>query len=199
MTKRGERTRAKLIEATLAVVADHGYARASTRAIAEAAGVAEGTLYRHFPDKTSLFFAAALDASPAVLEWVEALPSRAGIDTVESNLMTTVERLVSLQERVLPLEIAIRSDPELTRQRRALVAREGPLPGPPRAIAAYLAAEQRLGRIRSEVEPDEVAVMILAMLFGLAIASTDDPVPLTADRMAAALDVLFRGILPPSG
>jgi AcrR family transcriptional regulator len=197
VTKRGERTRAKLIEAALAVVADLGYARASTRAIAEAAGVAEGTLYRHFPDKTSLFFAAALDASPAVLAWVEALPSRAGIETVEANLTATVERLASLQERVLPLEIAIRSDPELARQRRALLAREGPLPGPPRSIAAYLAAEQRLGRVRSNIDPDEVAVMILAMLFGLAIASTDDPPPLTAERVASALGVFMRGILPP--
>ena len=57
MTKRGEATRARLIEATLAVVRDFGYAHASTRAIARAAGVAEGTIYRHFPDKTSLFFA----------------------------------------------------------------------------------------------------------------------------------------------
>ena len=83
MTKRGERTRAKLIEAAVEVVAEMGYARASTRAIADAAGVAEGALYRHFPDKASLFFAAALAASPTVVEWVEALPGRAGSHTVK--------------------------------------------------------------------------------------------------------------------
>jgi len=67
MTARGDRTQAKLIEATLAVVAEVGYARASTRAIAERAGVAEGTIYRHFADKTALFFAAALAPSAAML------------------------------------------------------------------------------------------------------------------------------------
>jgi len=67
MTARGDRTQAKLIEATLAVVAEVGYARASTRAIAERAGVAEGTIYRHFADKPALFFAAALAPSAAML------------------------------------------------------------------------------------------------------------------------------------
>ena len=46
MTRRGEETRAKLIEATRQVVRDVGYAHASTRAIAHAAGVAEGTMGR---------------------------------------------------------------------------------------------------------------------------------------------------------
>ena len=195
MTKRGERTRARLIEATLAVVAEQGYARASTRAIADAAGVAEGALYRHFPDKTSLLFAAALAGSPDVVAWVESLTGRAGGETVEANLVAAMERLATMQDRVLPLEIAIRSDPELAAQRRAHVAGQGRLPGPPRAIAEYLAAEQRLGRVRSDIDPEEVAIMILAMLFGLAIAAADDPAPLSSDRVASALHVLVRGIL----
>ena len=194
MTKRGERTKALLIEATLGVVGEVGYARASTRAIAEAAGVAEGTLYRHFPDKTSLLFAAALAGSSAVMDWVGALPAKAGTGTVEANLGGALERLATLQERVLPLEIAIRTDPELAGQRQAVVAKEGPLPGPPRAIAAYLAAEQRLGRVRADVDPEEVALLLLATLFGLAIASTADPLP--GQRIASALHVIAVGILP---
>jgi len=51
-TERGEATRVRLIEATAQVVAEVGYANASTRAIAKAAGVAEGTIYRHFPNKS---------------------------------------------------------------------------------------------------------------------------------------------------
>jgi len=87
MTTRGDRTRAKLIKATLSVVAEVGYAKTSTRAIATKAKVAEGTLYRHFPDKMSLLFAAALEPSEAVLEWVEGLPTKAGKRTVEGNLV----------------------------------------------------------------------------------------------------------------
>ena len=102
MTQRGDRTRARLIEATLAVVGEGGYARASTRAIAQRAGVAEGTIYRHFPDKTALFFAAALEPNEAMLEWIGGLPTRAGTRSVEANLAEALGRLAELVLQDLP-------------------------------------------------------------------------------------------------
>ncbi len=78
MTERDKATRAKLIEATVSVVREAGYAHASTRAIAEAAGVSEGTIYRHFPDKASLFFAAVLESNAPVVAWVTRLSGTRG-------------------------------------------------------------------------------------------------------------------------
>jgi AcrR family transcriptional regulator len=49
--------RAALIEATIPLLIEHGTA-ISTRQIAQAAGVAEGTIFRVFPDKASLIMAA---------------------------------------------------------------------------------------------------------------------------------------------
>jgi AcrR family transcriptional regulator len=197
MTERGRATRAKLIEATLSVVRDVGYAHASTRAIADAAGVAEGTIYRHFPDKASLFFAAALESGTAAMDWVPGLPGRAGQFTVEENLLDVLHRLAALQQRMVPLELAILADPELAAQRQRIVTAGGPLPGgPPEAIAAYLAAEQELGRVRADVQPREVAVVLLAVLFGLAVAPSTAPGAIDRGRIAAAVDVIVRGIAP---
>lgn len=195
MTERGRATRAKLIDATLAVVRDVGYAHASTRAIAEAAGVAEGTIYRHFPDKAHLFFAAALESNAPAMAWVAGLPARAGQGTVESNLTEALRRLAALQERIMPLELAMLADPELAAQRqRALAASDGPPPGPPEAIAAYLAAERRLGRIRADVDPVEAAIVLLAALFGLALTPGRPPVALEPDRVGTVVRLLVRGI-----
>ncbi|MFN8619943.1 MAG: helix-turn-helix domain-containing protein [Chloroflexota bacterium] len=197
MTERGDRTRARLIEATLAVVAQVGYARASTRAIAQHAGVAEGTIYRHFPDKTALFFAAALESSAPALAWVEELPARAGQDTVESNLTAALTQLATLQERVLPLELAIQSDPELSAQRRTAMAAAGPLPvGPPAAIAAYLAAERRAGRVRADVDPVEVSLILLWILFGLGVTLSASGETLDPARLAADVRIVVQGIAP---
>lgn len=195
MTQRGDRTRAKLIEATLSVVAEVGYARASTRAIAEAAGVSEGTIYRHFPDKASLFFAAALAPNAAVLEWVGRLPALAGTRTVEENLAEALTKLAELQERVLPLEVAIQADPELAAQRRASFKDDDQLPGAgPEAIGAYLTAERRLGRIRSHVDPEEAAVLLLATLFGLAMTAEASGRRVQPDRIRSAVAALVDGI-----
>jgi AcrR family transcriptional regulator len=184
------------------VVREVGYAHASTRAIAEAAGVAEGTIYRHFPDKASLFLAAILESNVPVVEWMATLPGRAGKSTVEANLTDAAIQLASMRSQIVPLELALAADPELADQRRrAMAAAADSLPpGPPEAVASYLAQEQRLGRIRTDVDPREAAILFLAALFGL----TADQLPADADlgreRLANAVRLLVGGIgTPPSG
>ncbi|MBI3745486.1 MAG: TetR/AcrR family transcriptional regulator [Chloroflexi bacterium] len=198
MTKRGEDTRARLIEATRRVVRGKGYARASTRAIALAAGVAEGTIYRHFPDKSSLFLAAILEANAPLIAWFTSLPTRAGQDEVEDNLTDAALRLAGMRDAIIPLELAIMADPELAAQRRGALSAAGSLPpGPPDAIASYLAAEQRLGRVRPDVDPREAAIVILAVLFGLVADPSFGDGSLGRERLSAAMRLIVRGIEPP--
>lgn len=198
MTKRGEDTRARLIEATRTVVRDMGYAHASTRAIAQAACVAEGTIYRHFQDKSSLFFAAVLETNAPIIEWVSGLPARAGQSTVEGNLTEAALQLAGMRDEIIPLELAIAADPELAAQRRrARAAMGGSLPpGPPETIANYLVAEQRLGRVRPDVDPREAAIVMLAVLFGLAVDPSFGEGRLGQERLASAVRLLVRGIQP---
>jgi AcrR family transcriptional regulator len=198
VTPRGEATRARLIEAPRSVVREVGYAHASTRAIAQAAGVAEGTIYRHFPDKASLFFAAVLESNAPVVAWVTALPARAGEDTVEDNLTDAATRLAGLRDQIIPLELAIAADPELAAQRRQAMAAAGTSlpPGPPEAMAAYLAAEQRLGRIRADLDPRDAAEVFLGMLFALGSMPGLGDESLSPARIASAVRLLVRGLQP---
>lgn len=93
-----EARRQAIVEATLPLLMEHGLA-VTTRQIAEAAGIAEGTIFRVFPDKDALIAAVmekALD--PAPLE--------ARLATIDAGLPLE-ERLVAavqvLQERSLSL------------------------------------------------------------------------------------------------
>jgi AcrR family transcriptional regulator len=64
---RGDRTRARLVEAALAEFQRHGFERASVARIAEQAGVSRPTFYFHFPAKEDLLrgLQAGLEASLA--------------------------------------------------------------------------------------------------------------------------------------
>ena len=196
MTDRGEATRQRLMEATRAVVRESGYARATTRAIAQAADVTEGTIYRHFPDKTALFFAAAIGPHEQVMVEFAELPAQAGHDTVIDNLAGALRRLAVLRDDIVPLELAIMTDPELAAARSAAVqevvgAEEM---GPPGHLAEYLRAEQGLGRIRVDADPDQVSRTLLMLLFGVAMD------PTAADRRAEAITdavtLMVRGLIP---
>jgi AcrR family transcriptional regulator len=105
-----EERRALIVAATLPLLLAHGPA-VTTRQIAEAAGIAEGTIFRVFPDKESLIAAvvdAALDTASvdAELDAIDpALP-------LEDRLIAAVEILRRRMADVLQLRTAVGvSDP----------------------------------------------------------------------------------------
>ena len=197
MTGRGDLTRARLIKATTELITRIGYANVTTRGIAAAAGVAEGTLYRHFPDKTALFFAAALDRHGAILDWVATLPDRAGSGDVDSNLFECLSRLAGLRADIVPLELAVLADPELARRHPGgLQAAGEQAVGPPKYVAAYLAAEQELGRVRSDIDTTHAAIVLLTVLFGLAVAPLPEGTDVDPGLLRSAVGLFVGGIAP---
>lgn len=60
-------TETKILKAALGLFAQHGYSGTTTRQLAQAAGVAEGTLFRHFESKKAILVAVASQG------WVEIL------------------------------------------------------------------------------------------------------------------------------
>lgn len=181
MTVRGERTKAALIRATVSVVADRGYHQATTRAIADEAGVSEGTIYRHFPDKRALFFAAALDGHQEMLAWMSGLPARAGSGQVADTLTECLIRLAELRASLVPLELALTSDPTLHPSAPAPAYADA-VSGPPLLLAQYLSAEQSRGRVNPDLDPGTIAMVLLATLFGLAVSPLTD-----GDKLAVAV------------
>lgn len=196
MSRRGDDTRARLLAATADVVRRRDYARATTRAIAQAAGVAEGTISRHFPDKQRLFLATVMDRNQAVVDRLAALPGTAGTRTVLENLSEALHALAGLREDMLPLELSLLADPDLIRVRRRAAAASTHEPDSPLThLAAYLRAEQETGRVRADLDVARTAVILLATLFGVALlADGDDQAP--AGFVDGAVDLLLQGLEP---
>jgi AcrR family transcriptional regulator len=194
---RGDATRDKLLDATIQLVRTVGYTQTTTRAIANAAGVAEGTLYRHYPDKAGLFAAAIGRLSAPITAWISGLPARAGAGTVADNLIDCLTRLATLRADIVPFELAMLTDPELGRPVGGAHPGE---PGPPEFLTQYLHAEQRQGRIRADLDPAKVAVVLLATLFGLAVPPrrTTEALGGSWPEIADAVHIIVHGIGTPA-
>jgi AcrR family transcriptional regulator len=144
-------TDATMFDAALSVLAQRGYAGATTRRIAEAAGINEVTLFRRFGDKRQLILA-AIHATIARL----ADDGLAGTGDLEADLIRVVEYYLDLYQRrdglVATLLLEGARDPDVA----ALI--KEPL-GAMSRIGEIFAGYQRTGQLVEE--PTDFAVQAL--------------------------------------
>ena len=153
--------RRRIIEAADALIREHGLAGATTREIARAAGCAEGSIYVHFEDKIDLVIAVVVEREPYFAELLE-LPARAGSETVEANLVPWAEELLQLLRDNHPIFIALMGDRNVFARFKARLheRQTGPV-AVFHAAAAYVRAEQELGRIDARIRPEVVASILI--------------------------------------
>jgi AcrR family transcriptional regulator len=140
--------REHLIDTAEKLLAERHVAAITTREIARAAGVSDGVLYNYFGDKQELITAALVRRYARVLTKFDTGLPQPGTATVEANLIAYAEAALDLVADALPIAAGVMSEPPLLHRFIAEIHRE-PF-GPQRMrepIAAYLAGEQKLGRL----------------------------------------------------
>jgi AcrR family transcriptional regulator len=89
-------TRERLLRSAQELVEEGGYGAASVVAVAERAGLAAGTLYRHWPSKGELFaelFRVVCDREVTAMEAAaRAAAERPGVEKIQAVLVTFAER-----------------------------------------------------------------------------------------------------------
>jgi AcrR family transcriptional regulator len=119
-------TRERIVSAALDQLADGGYASASVQAVASRAGVATGSVYRHFPSKADLFTEVFRRASQREIdvmhEVAQAHPERPAAERLAAAAEAFARRALASPVRAYAL-LAEPVDPAIEAER--LIFRRG--------------------------------------------------------------------------
>ncbi len=164
-------TRDRLLAAAAELIAEVGWGRVTTRAVASRAGLPHGAVSYHFPGKQELLIEAALrtiEQAFPVTELREAttiadLMAIAGARLVDRSATDPVTSAVMFEamresERDLPLRARIAM---LEQEYRDL-------------LVALITSEQRRGAITAAVSPAGLATLLVAAADGLVLHATLD-------------------------
>lgn len=187
----------RLIAAAERVLRRDGPAGVSARTVAKEAECAIGVLYKHFEDLDDLLAAVVVDWFGGIAAALGGLAGRAGTDTVAANLIEGGRLFAG--SPALAVVALIQTRPGImTRLLAALEAGRPGLPAIEHAFAAYLEAEQKLGRVDPAADPRAVAVTLVGALHHAAVYPTltggpDDPAAREA-MVVQAVNSLLRGL-----
>ncbi|MEO3874913.1 TetR/AcrR family transcriptional regulator [Nonomuraea sp. B12E4] len=145
------RNRAQILAAAQAAFAEQG-SSVPLDAIARQAGVGAGTLYRHFPDKQSLFAAVVRERVERLVEEISAL-AHTGRSDPGGAFFAAFERSVEQVGYNKALCESLASDARLS---AAPDARDGYRA----ALAALLSRAQEAGAVRPDVTATEVMGLV---------------------------------------
>jgi AcrR family transcriptional regulator len=159
-------TRRKILEATKRILESKGLSFAATKAIAKEARCAEGSIYNHFRDRADLVLSVFREGLPQFSEALSGLAFRVGERTIEENLEAIFLAFLPFYRQSAPLMGSLFSDLELLTNYQEALATSGKGPQSSQEhLAAYLRAEQRLGRVRAEADVEFCAEIILGSCF----------------------------------
>ncbi|MCO8274306.1 TetR/AcrR family transcriptional regulator [Actinoplanes sp. TRM 88003] len=160
-------TRERIVTAAAEVIRDRGLARATTKEIARAAGLSEAALYKHFRDKTDIFLAVLAERGPTNLVAVlGALPERVGREPLTTVLRDVVLAAANVYDQAFPMAASLFAEPALLAAHRTALSERGIGPQiPSQALAAYLHAEQQIGRVSEDADPTAAAMALLGACF----------------------------------
>lgn len=174
----GAETRARLIEATIEVIATRGDAAVRMVEIAAAAGIKQPSIYHFFPSREDLVVAAHRErykraVNEALGRFEAEFASATTADEFREGWLRSLQFALSderREARTVRLQVlakALANDDLLREVNDA--AYEGHV-----VLAGIIERAQQAGWVRDDVSPLTMAVWVRSMIFGRLIAELDD-------------------------
>jgi AcrR family transcriptional regulator len=184
--------RAAMIDHARTIVAREGPNGLTMRALAAEAGCAVGLPYKVFEDRRALVVALVTADFHHLVAGFALMRHRAGQETVAENLHRFADLILEVPSVALVHELM--ADHALVDEVVEHTAHQGIDPSVfEEHIAAYLEAEQSLGRIGHHVETRAIAELLFGALHNLLLSPVHDG---PRQRFGAALDGLARTLAP---
>ncbi|MGD0389400.1 MAG: TetR/AcrR family transcriptional regulator [Tepidisphaeraceae bacterium] len=187
-----ERRREAILKEAAELFAKHGFADTDVQWIADALSISKGTVYRYFPSKEKLFFAAVERGVIRMRKHIDA--ARRGV----------TDKIDDIRAAVIAYLRFFKKNPELVelfiQERAAFKGRRPPIyflhrasrRGPAREHLAGLLAEGRIRSIPLDRIIDVLGDVLYGTMFTNHFAGRKKPFQAQAEDV---LDVVFNGIL----
>jgi AcrR family transcriptional regulator len=203
MSRNNVSTRDQILDAAASLIRHVGLGHTTTKEIASAAGLSEAALYRHFADKAELFLCVIGERVPQLVAALKDLPSRAGQRSVRSNLEDLARIALPFYDQTLPTATSLFAEPELLARYQERMREKNV--GPHRSVeqlAAYVRAEQRLGRVNPRCDAEAVAALLIGSCIGRALMrrflGEQDPAAADDRFIKSIVRTLIEGLAPPT-
>jgi len=168
----GQATRRRLLDAAVALIAEVGWGRVTTRAVAERAGLPHGAVSYHFPGKQALLSEAAMELVERSfpLDELRELDDLAGVVSQMREWASGSAPVDQMGRAVLWEALREAGRDPLVRARSA-----GLLTRYRRVLADLIGAAQQRGQAPAGVDPDALATLLAAAADGLLMHAMLDP------------------------
>ncbi|MFF1543618.1 TetR/AcrR family transcriptional regulator [Streptomyces sp. NPDC058291] len=154
--------RVRILDAAHELMLTVGMARATTKEIAKAAGCSEAALYKYFPSKEELFIRVLAERLPRLSPLLSSLVDEPGHGTLEGNLTEIARQAALFYEQSFPIAASLYAETQLKRRHDAAMRELGAGPHVPiEQLAAYLRAEQAVGRVRPDADTFAAASLLM--------------------------------------
>ncbi len=167
-----------------------GFDNAQINRIVEAAGVARGTFYFHFPTKEHVLREMQRRVETNVMKRLDRLRSRPGSvrELLEKAIGVIMEEAGAIGDRGLLRDLLSM----YVRQQIDLELSEEPLLG---GLAQFFTDAAERGEIRSDLNPQELTIILGMLLFGL-VLNSEASVEVRILTVKGVIDFFIRGIAP---